>query len=261
MSNYRTFEDGFLVQSVDRAVAAMEFLARRGQAKVTEVAGELGVHKSTAFRLLATLEARGLVEQDGDRGRYRLGFGVVRLAGAATGRLELNRYSRPVCERLAERAGETVNLAIHDGDHTINIEQVMASASVMSVNWVGRRTPLHATSSGKVFLAHLLAAELAAFLTEPLARFTQHTVVDPERLHEQLRAVRADGYASLIEELEIGLNAVAAAVRSVDGAVVAAVSMSGPAYRITPPRIAEFGGLVKAAGEAISQRIGFQTAG
>ncbi|HYT25343.1 MAG TPA: IclR family transcriptional regulator [Actinomycetota bacterium] len=249
------------MQSVDRAVAAMEILARRGAARVTEVAGELGIHKSTAFRLLSTLEARGLVEQDGDRGRYRLGFGVVRLAGAATGRLELNQYSRPICERLAEQAGETVNLAVHDGDHAINVEQVMGSASVTSVNWVGQRTPLHATSSGKVFLAHLPAAELAALLARPLARFTANTIVDPPALSEQLDAIRADGFAYSVEELEIGLNAVAAPVRSFDGAVVAAVSVSGPAYRITPGRIAEFGGLVVAAGNAISRRIGFQRAG
>src|SRR5215218_8731933 len=95
-----------LVQSVDRAVSVLEILARRGEAGVTELAGELGVHKSTAFRLVVALENRGLVEQVIDRGKYRLGFGVVRLASATAVQLDLSRESRAVCERLATDLGE-----------------------------------------------------------------------------------------------------------------------------------------------------------
>src|SRR5690242_21706586 len=100
------------VQSVDRAVSVLEFLAQRGEAGVSEVAAEIDVHKSTAFRLLGALEARGLVEQAGERGKYRLGFGIVRLAGAVTGRIDITQQGRPVCERLAEEIGETVNIAV-----------------------------------------------------------------------------------------------------------------------------------------------------
>ena len=102
-------QDSGGVQSVDRAISVLELLAWRGPSRVTEVADELGVHKSTAFRLLSALESRGLVEQDGDRGRYQLGFGIVRLAGAVTARMDLGRCARPVCERLATTLGETIN--------------------------------------------------------------------------------------------------------------------------------------------------------
>lgn len=257
MSNASEPRDGLVIQAVDRAVSILEILARRGPTRVTEVAGELGIHKSTAFRLLSTLEARGLVEQETGRGRYRLGFGIVRLAGGATVRLEFQQYSRPICLRLAEETGETVNMAIRDGRHAINIEQVMGSSAVTTVNWVGQRTPLHATSSGKVFLAHLPEPELAGLLAGPLERFTPGTVVDPARLAAQLDRVRAHGYAYTVEELEVGLNAVAAPIRASDGTVVAAVSVSGPSYRIAPERVADLGELVKIAARALSQHIGF----
>jgi DNA-binding IclR family transcriptional regulator len=252
MSNDSEPRDGPVIQSVDRAVSIMEMLARRGPTRVTEVAGELGIHKSTAFRLLSTLEARGLVEQGAGRGRYRLGYGIVRLAGGATVRLEFHQYSRPICLRLAGETGETVNMAIRDGRYAINVEQVMGSSAVTTVNWVGQRTPLHATSSGKVFLAHLPEPELARLLAGPLERFTPGTVVDPARLDEQLQKVRADGYAYTVEELEVGLNAVAAPIRAFDGTVAAAVSVSGPSYRILPDRVTELGELVQAAARAIS---------
>src|SRR5947209_19284997 len=108
------------VQSVDRAISVLEILARRGEARVTEVAAELSVHKSTAFRLLGALEERGLVEQDRDRGKYRLGFGMIRLAGAVSGRMDVTRYGRPVCARLARETGETVNLAVAHAHHAVN---------------------------------------------------------------------------------------------------------------------------------------------
>ena len=143
-----------LVQSVDRALSVLEILAKRGVAGVTEIAGELGVHKSTASRLVAVLESRGFVEQLADRGKYRLGFGIVRLAGALTVQRDLAHESRGACESLAADVGETVDVAILDGDRVINISEVRGPAAVASHNWVGQSTPPHATSSGKVLLAY-----------------------------------------------------------------------------------------------------------
>src|SRR3712207_4348133 len=139
-----------LVQSVDRALSVLEILGARGEAGVTEIAGELGVHKSTAFRLVAVLESRGFVEQLEDRGKYRLGFGIVRLAGATAAQMDLAQEGRRTCEELAAELGETVNVAIQDGDRVVNISQVRGTASISTHDWVGRGTPLHATSSGKV---------------------------------------------------------------------------------------------------------------
>jgi DNA-binding IclR family transcriptional regulator len=245
-----------VIQSVDRAIDVLEYLAGQGEGAVTDLAAHLGVHKSTAFRLLAALEARGLVEQVSDRGRYRLGFGIVRLAGATTARLDLVEQSRPVTTRLAVEVGETVNIARLEGDAAINVDQVRGPAAVSSVNWVGQRTPLHATSSGKVLLAFLEPGARDRVLAAGLERFTAATVTDPAVLRRQLDQVTVAGWAATIEELELGLNAVAAPVRDRHGAVVAAVSVSGPSYRLGEDRLAAVASsVVEAAGE-IGQRLG-----
>ncbi|MEV4325088.1 helix-turn-helix domain-containing protein, partial [Microbispora rosea] len=151
----RTEASGGGVQSVDRAISIMEILAGRGEAGVTEIAAEIEVHKSTAFRLLGALEARGLVEQTEDRGKYRLGFGLVRLAGSVSMRMDVTQQSRPVCHRLAEEIGETVNIAVLRSHYAVNLDQVRGPSAVTAYNWVGQLTPLHATSSGKVLLAYV----------------------------------------------------------------------------------------------------------
>ncbi|WP_203921078.1 IclR family transcriptional regulator [Rugosimonospora africana] len=246
------------VQSVDRAISVLEILARRGEARVTEVAAEISVHKSTAFRLLGALEDRGLVEQDSDRGKYRLGFGIVRLAGAVAARMDLTREARPVCERLAQDSGETVNLAVAQSHYAVNVDQVPGAFAIAAQNWVGRLTPLHATSSGKILLAHLDAARRAELLDAAgLERFTKHTISSAAKLEKQLAAACERGYATTIEEYEQGLNAIAAPVRSHRGDVVAAVSVSGPAYRLTPASMEEFAPTLVDGAREISHRLGY----
>ena len=246
-----------LVQSVDRAVSVLEILARRGEAGVTEIAAKLGVHKSTAFRLVVVLENRGLVEQTADRGKYRLGFGIVRLAGATAIQLDLTRESRQVCERLAGDLGETVNLAVLDDEFAINISQVRGAAAVSSYNWVGQRTPLHATSSGKALLAFQPPALQEELLARGLPRFTPRTITDADQLRKALAEVEERGWASAVEELEMGLNAVAAPVRGQDGAVIAAVSVSGPSYRLSPDAFGDVASTVAAGAAEISARVGY----
>ncbi|CAL9364830.1 IclR family transcriptional regulator [Streptomyces sp. enrichment culture] len=246
------------VQSVDRAISVLEILAQRGEAGVSEVAAEIDVHKSTAFRLLGALEARGLVEQAGERGKYRLGFGIVRLAGAVTGRIDITQQGRPVCERLAEEIGETVNIAVRQEHYAINLYQVRGRAAVTAHNWVGQLTPLHATSSGKIMLAHLPAKERSALLSESgLKKLTPHTITAKSKLEKNLELARERGYAWTLEELEIGLHAMAAPVRDRDGEVVAAISASGPAYRFTEERMHELAPVLVKGAQEISHRMGY----
>ncbi|GAB91186.1 IclR family transcriptional regulator [Gordonia rhizosphera] len=246
------------VQSVDRAITILQVLAQRGPSTVTELAGDVGLHKSTAFRLLATLEARGLVEQEENRGRYHLGYGVVQLAAGATRRYDLSVISRPVCQTLAAEVGETVNIAIRDGDAVVSIDQVIGSSTITTVNWVGQRTPIHATSAGRVFLAFMSAEERDEVLAGPLERFTDYTITDRAELEAQLKLVNDRGWALTRDEHELGLSAIAAPIRTLDGSVVAAVTISGPTFRITDPHaIAEH---VKAAAATISERNGYPKA-
>ncbi|MGW2648898.1 IclR family transcriptional regulator [Streptomyces sp. NPDC001393] len=246
------------VQSVDRAVSVLEILAQRGDAGVSEVAAEIDVHKSTAFRLLGALEARGLVEQTAERGKYRLGFGIVRLAGAVTGRLDITQQGREVCERLSEEIGETVNIAVLQEHYAVNLYQVRGPGAVGTHNWVGQLTPVHATSSGKILLAHLPAKERAEVLAASgLQGLTPRTLTTRTKLEKNLAEAQDRGYAVTLEELEIGLHAMAAPIRSHHGEVVAALSASGPAYRFTEERMHELAPLLLKGAEQISHRMGY----
>ncbi|TMF61845.1 MAG: IclR family transcriptional regulator [Chloroflexi bacterium] len=245
------------VQSLDRALEILRLLGSEPEMRVTDLARRLEVHKSTVFRLLSTLQEHGLVEQNPTTEKYRLGYGLVRLAGAVVAELDLARASRSVLEELAVRTGETVNLAILQGDQVVNIDQIAAPNLVVNVNWVGKQTPLHATSNGKVLLAYLAEEERRRLLSRPLPRLTPRTITDPRMLEKQLRRILTDGYAFTLEELELGLNAVAAPVYAADGRVQAAVSVAGPSYRVTPQRLSELGEMTKDAGAAISRRMGY----
>lgn len=235
----------------------MEFLSRNGWAGVTEVANELDVHKSTAYRLLATLKDRSLVEQDAATEKYRLGFGVVLLASTVTADLDLVRYAHPVCERLSEETEETVTITALEGDEAVIVHQSISTSSMMAVDWSGWHTPLHATAAGKVLLAHMEGNQRQRVLRRPLERLTEHTVVDRAQLAEQLRAVREEGYGYIVEELEVGMTAVAAPIYSAEGLVIASVAVSGPTFRLPDREIPATAKLVKAAAEEISRQIGF----
>jgi DNA-binding IclR family transcriptional regulator len=248
------------VQSVDRAVAILEILARDGEAGVTEVARELDVHKSTASRLLAALDRRELVTQDTARGKFRLGVGIVRLAGAASRKLDVVQESRPVCRALAQEVGETVNLAILSGRDALYLDQVAGPAALSPHNWAGQRIPLHATSDGKVLLAYLPEGELTACLAPPLARFTNRTITDLAEFGELLAEVRRRGFATAVEELEAGLTAIAVPVRNAEGNVIASISASGPSFRIPAERIPALAAAVGRAAAEVSRRLGWTDA-
>jgi DNA-binding IclR family transcriptional regulator len=246
------------VQSVDRAVSVMELLARRGSVGVTEVANEIGIHKSTAYRLLTTLRARGLVEQDATTEQYRLGFALVLLASTVTADLDVLRCARPVCERLSEQTHETVTVAVLEDDDAVVIHQTVSKSSALSVDWTGRHTPIHATAAGQIFLSHMPEDQRRRILRGPLERFTENTLFAPATLEERARETRDRGYGSTVEELEIGLNAVGVPVHSSDGAVVATVSVSGPAFRLPAEDIPEVAKVVKDAASEISWCLGFR---
>lgn len=248
---------GGQVQSVDRAVAVLEFLARNGWSGVTEVGEALDVHKSTAFRLLSTLESRGLVEQHTETGQYHLGFGLVHLARAVVVGPDIARRARTACEWLAERTSETVTLSVLEADGCVTIDQIIADSAVVSRSWLGRRTPLHCTSPGKVLLAYLPPDRRDELLSGPLERFTDHTITDAAELRDVLERVRDDGYATTVEELEEGLSAAAAPVRAADGHVVATIEVSGPSYRLGPAELVEVVRLVREAADQASARFGY----
>ncbi|HYM65857.1 MAG TPA: IclR family transcriptional regulator [Patescibacteria group bacterium] len=247
-----------VVRSVDRAIAILDLLAEGGWRTGAEGSRELGVHRSTALRLLATLERHAMVERDARTAKYRLGRRLPQLASVVTGEVDLRYVARPVCEGLADALGETVTLDVLAGDVIVPIEQATASTSVVSVSWLGRRTPIHCTASGKVILAFAPEAVRRRLLAGTLERKTPQTVVDVAELEAQLAAVRETGVARTFEELEVGLDALAVPVRSADGEVVAALDVSGPTNRLRAGNRPELVRLMVQAAVDLSSRLGYR---
>jgi IclR family transcriptional regulator, acetate operon repressor len=249
--------DGNAVRSVDRAAALLLALGEsQGEAGVTELARRLGLHKSTASRLLAPLEKRGLVEQDDESGKYRLGLVVIRLAETAERTLDLRGLGLPELERLARLTHETTGLGVLDGDTLLTVAQADGPNLIAVGDWTGRATPLHCVAAGKVLMASLAEREVLRIVRRGLQAYTERTLVTLEPLLEELARVRRRGYATAFGEYDRGLNAVAAPVLDARGNVVAAVYVWGPAFRVTPRRVPELAAQARDAASAISARLG-----
>ncbi|TMC81204.1 MAG: IclR family transcriptional regulator [Chloroflexi bacterium] len=246
------------VRSVERAIAILDLLAQGDWRTGAEVARGLQVHRSTALRLLATLERHALVERDQRTARYRLGPRLPQLASVVTGEFDLRYVARPVCERLAGATGETATLDVLVGDVIVPIEQATASTSVVSVNWLGRRTPVHCMASGKAILAFGPSAVRERMLARPLEQVTQRTITDRAELEAELDAVRESGIARTHEELELGLDALAAPVFGADGEVVAALDVSGPSHRLRIGGRPELDRLTIDGAADLSRRLGYR---
>lgn len=253
--------DGNAVRSVDRAAALLLALGDcAGEAGVTELARKLGLHKSTASRLLATLEKRGLVEQDDETGKYRLGLVVIRLAERAERTLDLRSIAMPELERLARLTHETTGLGVLDGDQLLTVAQADGPNLIAMGDWTGRGAALHAVAGGKVLMSALAEREVMRMVRRGLEKRTERTITDLEPLLEELARIRRRGYATALGEFESGVNAVAAPVHDARGAVIAAVDVWGPAFRLTPRRIPELAAQVRIAAGAITSRLGGTTA-
>jgi DNA-binding IclR family transcriptional regulator len=243
------------VQSLERAIALLEAVADvspEGEA-VAALAMRCGLNRATAWRLLATLEAHGLVDRDPATQRYSVGFAVSRLAASA-GVDGLVRRAHPVLVRLSERTGETADLAVARPLGLTYVDEV-APPSVLAANWLGRQVPLHATSSGKALLAWLPDAEVSALLAERLTRYTPSTLTSMKALRADLTRTRERGYGFCVGELEPTLNGVSAPVLDGRGRPVAVLSVWGPHDRVPPERFAELGHLTVSAAADVAAAV------
>ncbi len=240
------------VQSVDRAIAILEILAQRGESGVTQIAADLAVHKSTASRLMSSLLAHGLVEQVSDRGRYRLGLGLVRLAGSVTSSLDVVSGSRAVTRALATQVGETVNIAVLDNNRVLYVDQVMGPSMVSMRSWLGQSVPTHCTATGKVLTAWLDKPARLAARPDSWEKLAPNTITSGDVLEKELAQVRELGYAVAYQEMEADFVAVAAPIRDVHDEVAAALVISGPASRLNPKDFDSLGQIVKASAAKLS---------
>jgi DNA-binding IclR family transcriptional regulator len=245
------------VQSIQRAFAVLRALGD-GPLGVSEVARASRIPKSTAARLLAALSAEGAVEQIPGERRYRLGPDLLAIAHGLSEAWDIVAIARPVLVDLAAELGEAAGVSVRDGWTVQYVDQVEPPDPnpVQVRDWTGTRIPLHAVSSGQVFLAQLAAPVLARYLAEPLEAFTPRTLTSAAALLERLRDVRRDGHAWARDEYAEGISSVAAPVADARAEVVAAVHVHGPTYRFPAPgEEARIAAAVRTAAARIGARL------
>jgi DNA-binding IclR family transcriptional regulator len=241
-------------QSIDRAAQLLVHVVETAEPPtVGELSDRSGLPKSTTSRLVAALERQGLVQRDAGRGVLTPGPVLSAYARRAAPGGDLVALASASLDRLARRSGETVNLGVATADAAVMLDQRDSRHILGSTNWVGRSFPHHVSVVGKVFLAE----GAVPFPEAPLERVAPGTITDPTALRRDLELTRSRGYATASEELEPGLWAVAAPVRDAAGAVVAAISISGPTARLHDHSLDELGALVRDEASTLSVRNGY----
>lgn len=242
-------------QSVEKAVAVLESFSDGSPRRVGDVARSAGITQSTASRMLATLEAAGLVERDPVSNLYFLGAELLTLAGVAINQNPVHRVGRQIAQNLASELGLGVNIALLRAPELVYLCHFEGRLSPKSHTLMGQRVPVHATSIGKATLVGMSAAERAAL---PLTAYTESTITDPTVLEREAAIVSRRGYATEIEEFVLGRASVAAPIFGQNGRIVAAISISGPRTAIDlEHREAELARTVIETADRISSGLGY----
>ena len=245
------------IQSVQRAAAILRcFTQTDSDLGVTTLSKQLELHKSTVSRLLSTLEREGFVERVPDTGKYRLGLGLITLAGIVLERIDLRQVAYPYISALADQTQETVNVTVLDGNQCMNIGGAASPRPIQYIGRIGRRTPAHCAAAGKVLLAFLSREEREVKLSGKLRRFTENTIVDRRALEDNLAQVCRDGYAIAHEEQQPDLSAIAAPICDHTAQVRAAVVISGPTFRVGPGQMDAFIEPLRETARKISAQLG-----
>jgi len=256
----KTNNSPYRVQVLDRALAALEVLANRStECGLAEICKTLKLHKSTAHRLMMVLEQHRLVDKNPDTGRYRLGLKLFEFGSKAFGAIDLRRHAKPYLDRLQSEFGETVFFCMLDDGQVFYIEKIESQQSVRTACTVGSRAPAYCTAVGKAMLAELPDTAVSEIIRRSgLKAVTPNTITTVAAFKAELRAIRVRGYAIDNEEKEPGLRCVSAPVRSESGKLLAALSVSGPAFRLTKERVPEIGKAVMQAAGELSYELGYR---
>jgi IclR family KDG regulon transcriptional repressor len=251
----------YLIQAVSHALDLLEqFHGEVDELGVTELSKRLKLHKNNVFRLLATLESRGYIEQNKVTENYRLGLKTLELGQTFIRQMGLLRQSKPILEALVRQCNETTYVAILKELHIIYLDVVETDMTVRVVPRVGSRLPAYCTAAGKVQIAYMSDEELENYIpSKELKRFTNNTITDRDVLKKQLKVIADQGYAIDNEELDIGVRCVGAPIRDYTRRIIGAVSISGPSMRFSDERMEkELIPLVVKAAKEISAKLGYQ---
>ncbi|GAA1519513.1 IclR family transcriptional regulator [Sphaerisporangium rubeum] len=246
-------------QALDRALSILlAFHRDTPERKVSDVSRELGLHKSTASRLFRALTDAGFLRRNEETGGYRLGVTVFDLGARYLAGLDVHAMARPLLRELAERTGESVNLALREGMDAISIDVVPGTHTLQLVSRLGRRIPLWCSAAGKVLLTDLDDDAVRALLAPARwTRLTPSTAGDIEEFLGMLAEVRERGWALNDQESEEGLRVIAVPVRDRHGAVTASISVSGPIFRLTDDRVKELVSAATVTAGELSVQLGY----
>ena len=250
----------YIIQAVSHALDLLEqFHGEVDELGVTELSKRLKLHKNNVFRLLATLESRGYIEQNRATENYRLGLKALELGQTFIKQMGLLRQAKPILEKLVQECNETSYVAIFKEGFVVYLDVVETDLTVRVVSRVGSRLPVHCTASGKVHLAHMSEEEIDSILpSRELKAYTPTTYTDREVLKKDLKQIAEQGYAIDNEEMDSGVRCVAAPIRDYTRRIVGALSLSGPSMRFTDERMEkELIPMVKQAADELSTRLGF----
>lgn len=250
----------YRVQVLERVFEILDILADSDAGiGLTELAGRLKLHKSTTHRLVMVLESGRYIERNPSTGRYHLGSRLIELGLSAAAQLDVYEVARPYLRTLAEEAGETAHLAVLREGEIVSIVKAEGNQNLRTPITVGTRTPAHCTSLGKAILAFGPPERVDDFLkNRKLKAYTSKTITSPMRFKAELQAIRERGYSVDNEEREIGLRCIAAPVWNSLGEVIAAISVAGPAFRITEKRIPALSRIVIGVAGRISSSLGYR---
>ena len=224
---------------------------------ISDLAKRLGLAKSTVHRLASTLLEQGMLEQNAGDGKYHLGLALFELGTLVRRKMDFTMEARPFLRTLMEKTGETVHLAILDHDSVLYVISLESKQALRMGSKVGTRVPVHATAVGKALLAFQPEEEIARIVARGLPASAPNTIVDGKALQRELALVRARSYAEDDEESEVGLRSVAAPIRNDSGAVIAAISIAGPAHRMTRKTLLGWVRELVEAADAVSLRLGW----
>ncbi len=264
MAPSRRLKPTNLVQTIERTSLILDHLGQSPQGiSIRDLSEKIKLPKGTTHRLVSSLAYFGYARQDSKTRNYYLGLKLVELGNLLLSQLDLRKEAEPFLRDLAERTKETVHMVFLDRDEIVYIDKVELDynpGGLRMASRVGLRNPAHSSAVGKVLLSHLPEEELNLLIKEKgLAKRTENTITEPIQLKEHLKAVRTQGFAMDDEENERGIRCVAAPIYNETGRAVAAISISGPAFRITKKVVQET--LKKEVMETalrISQRLGFK---
>jgi IclR family acetate operon transcriptional repressor len=222
---------------------------------MTQIAEQIGIHKSTVHRLLATLEHKRFVQRDPETGMYRLGIRLLQMAYLTLEQNDLRRLAAPFMQRLSEQNQENIHLAVLDDKDVVYLGIIESPQRVKLAAAIGQRLPAYATASGKAILAYLPEKMVHRILEMGMPQLTPYTQVTPNAFFKDVYSIRERGFAISEQEFEDHINAVASPIFDPEGRPIASVAVAGPAYRLTHERMMEIGPILVATTREISQEV------